>query len=85
VHTAGKAKLIVGRSKVTFDITRAWDVLTYAALHLGDHNVNGGVREFRGDEAFQQLAPSLRRCSTAPIFRRSSGSWTNISASPITH
>ena len=53
--TAGKAKLILGRSKVTFDVTRAWDVLSYAALHLGDHNVNGGVRYFRGDEAFQQL------------------------------
>jgi hypothetical protein len=30
-------------------------VLSYAALHLGDHNVNSGVRFFRGDEAFQQL------------------------------
>ena len=55
VLTAGKAKLIIGRSKVTFDITRASDVLSYAALHLGDHNVNGGVRFFRGEEAFQQL------------------------------
>ncbi len=55
VLTAGKAKLIVGRSKVTLDITRTSDVLSYAALHLGDHNVNSGVRFFRGDEAFQQL------------------------------
>ncbi len=53
--TAGRARLIIGRSKVTFDITRASDVVSYAALHLGDHNVNGGVRFFRGDEAFQQL------------------------------
>lgn len=55
VLTAGKAKLILGRSRVTFDITQAQDVLSYAALHLGDHNVNSGVRFFRGDEAFQQL------------------------------
>jgi alpha-amylase/alpha-mannosidase (GH57 family) len=55
VLKAGKAKLILGRSKVTFEITRGWDVLSYAALHLGDHNVNSGVRFFRGDEAFQQL------------------------------
>ena len=55
VLTAGKARLILGRSKVTFEITRAWDVLSYVALHLGDHNVNSGVRFFRGDEAFQQL------------------------------
>jgi len=53
--TAGKAKLILGRSKVTFNITRASDEVSYAALHLGDHNVNSGVRLFRGDEAFQQM------------------------------
>ncbi len=53
--TAGKARLIIGRSKVTFDITRASDVISYAALHLGDHNVNGGVRFFRGEEAFEKL------------------------------
>jgi alpha-amylase/alpha-mannosidase (GH57 family) len=60
VFTAGKAKLIIGRSKVTFDITRAWDVLSYGALHLGDHNVNGGVRFFRGEEAFQQLVSEFK-------------------------
>jgi alpha-amylase/alpha-mannosidase (GH57 family) len=52
---AGKARLIVGTAKVTFETTRASDVLSYAALHLGDHNVNGGVRFFRGHEAFQEL------------------------------
>ena len=62
VLTAGKAKLIIGRSKVRFEITRAWDILTYAALHLGDHNVNGGVRIFRGEEAFQQM---LDECTEA--------------------
>jgi alpha-amylase/alpha-mannosidase (GH57 family) len=59
VFTAGKARLIVGSSKVTFDVTRASDVLTYAALHLGDHNVNGGVRFYRGQEAFQELVNDM--------------------------
>jgi len=53
--TVGKARLVIGWSKVTFEITRAWDLLSYAALHLGEHTVNSGVRFFRGDEAFQQL------------------------------
>jgi len=53
--TAGKARMILGCSKVTFEITRASDVLSYAALHMGDHNVNGGVRFFEGNDAFQQL------------------------------
>ncbi len=56
---AGKARLVVGRSKIIFDVTRASDVLSYAALHLGDHNVNGGVRYFRGEEAFQELVSEL--------------------------
>jgi alpha-amylase/alpha-mannosidase (GH57 family) len=53
--TAGKARMILGCSKVTFVTTRASDVLSYVALHLGDHNVNGGVRFFESDDAFQQL------------------------------
>jgi alpha-amylase/alpha-mannosidase (GH57 family) len=57
---AGKARLIVGRSKVTFEATRAADELSYAALHLGDHNVNAGVRLFRGEEAFQQMLGEFR-------------------------
>ncbi len=56
---AGKARLIIGRSRVTFETTRAADDLSYAALHLGDHNVNGGVRYFRGEEAFQALADEI--------------------------
>jgi len=52
---AGKARLAVGCSKVTFEITGATDVLTYAAMHLGDHNVNCGVRYFRGEQEYQQL------------------------------
>ncbi len=58
--TAGKARLVIGCSKVTMEVTRAWDLLSYAALHLGDHVVNSGVRFFRGDEAFQQLVAEFR-------------------------
>ncbi|MGE3312187.1 MAG: DUF3536 domain-containing protein, partial [Limisphaerales bacterium] len=57
--TAGRAKLIIGRSTVTFDNTRASDTFSYAALHLGDHNVNGGVRYFRGEEAYQELVGEM--------------------------
>jgi alpha-amylase/alpha-mannosidase (GH57 family) len=56
---AGKARLAIGRARVTFEITGAVDELTYAALHLGDHNVNCGVRYFRGEEAYQQVLDEL--------------------------
>ena len=52
---AGKARLILGRSNVIFEITGAADMLSYAALHLGDHNVNCGVRYFRGDEEYKTM------------------------------
>jgi hypothetical protein len=28
-------------------------------MHFGDHNVNGGVREFRGEEAYQSLVQEI--------------------------
>lgn len=59
VFTAGRARLAVGQVRVTFEITHTYDVLTYAVLHLGDHNLNGGVRQFQGPEAYQTLVKEL--------------------------
>jgi alpha-amylase/alpha-mannosidase (GH57 family) len=59
IFTAGKARLLIGRSRVTFDITRASDLFSYAALHLGDHNVNGGVRVSEGPERYQELVDEI--------------------------
>jgi alpha-amylase/alpha-mannosidase (GH57 family) len=52
---AGKTRLVIGRARVTFATTRGSDIFSYAALHFGDHNVNGGVRYFRGEESYQTL------------------------------
>lgn len=59
VFTAGKSRLIVGRSKITFEITRASDEISYAALHMGDHNVNCGVRFYRGEEAYRAMVAEM--------------------------
>ena len=56
---AGKARLIVGRARIVFEVTRGWDIFSYAAIHFGDHNVNGGVRYFRGEEEFQSLLAEI--------------------------
>lgn len=52
---AGKLKLSVGKTRLVSDIT--WDetVISFATLHLGDHNVNGGVRNFMGEAAFNEM------------------------------
>ena len=52
---AGRPKLVLGRAKLTSRITRASTVLSYGALHFGDHNVSAGVRKFVGDEDYQNL------------------------------
>ncbi|MGE3805457.1 MAG: malto-oligosyltrehalose synthase, partial [Gemmataceae bacterium] len=57
--TAGKAKLVVGRARLTSAITRATEDLSFGVLHFGDHNVNGGVRKFQNDEEYQALVQEL--------------------------
>jgi alpha-amylase/alpha-mannosidase (GH57 family) len=50
---AGIAKLAVGQVQLTSEITRESALLNFCVLHLGDHNVNCGVQEFRGDKPNQ--------------------------------
>jgi alpha-amylase/alpha-mannosidase (GH57 family) len=52
---AGMAKMAVGRVKLTSEVTRESCVLSFGVLHMGDHNVNGGVRKFLGDDAYREL------------------------------
>lgn len=52
---AGRMKLLLGRAKATSQVTWESARLSFSALHLGDHNINGGVREFRGEEAYQTM------------------------------
>ncbi len=62
---AGKARLALGRARITSEITQESDEVTFGAAHLGDHNVAGGIREFRGDDAYEDTV----RAITA-VFRR---------------
>lgn len=59
---AGKAKLAVGTVRATSTITRAASTLSFAALHLGDHNLTGGVRKYIGDDgeiAYRQMLTDM--------------------------
>ncbi len=57
LHTyqAGKARLAVGTVRCVSTITRAESTLSFGALHLGDHNLTGGVRRFVGEEAYRKM------------------------------
>jgi hypothetical protein len=52
---AGKARLLVGHTRVSSRITSEDAHFSYGVLHFGDHNLQAGVRLFRGEEAYGQL------------------------------
>ncbi len=56
---AGKKRLALGRAKVTSEITRESADVTFGVLHFGDHNVSGGIRAYRGKEAYESMAAEM--------------------------
>lgn len=52
---AGRLRMIVGRARFVSEITQETGHLTFGVLHFGDHNLHGGVREFRGDAEYERL------------------------------
>jgi alpha-amylase/alpha-mannosidase (GH57 family) len=55
----GRSKLAVGKVRVVSEVTREHQVLSFGILHLGDHNLSGGVREFQGDEEYAQMGKEV--------------------------
>ncbi len=58
--TAGKQKLAIGKATIYSDTT--WDAreLSFAVLHLGDHNVNGGIGDIQDEAAFSMMQEEMR-------------------------
>jgi alpha-amylase/alpha-mannosidase (GH57 family) len=52
---AGRARLAVGRARVTSQITQEMLPISFGVLHFGDHNLNAGVRPFRSDAEYERL------------------------------
>jgi len=57
---AGRTRLAFGRLRVASEVTAEAARLSFAVLHLGDHNVNAAVREIEADregeaEAYEHL------------------------------
>ncbi|TPE42905.1 DUF3536 domain-containing protein [Pontibacter mangrovi] len=57
---AGKQKLAIGRAVIKSKITWEQVTVTYSVLHLGDHQLFGGVREFMSDEEYERLGLELK-------------------------
>ncbi|WP_287158527.1 DUF3536 domain-containing protein [Chloroflexus sp.] len=56
---AGKARLALGRIQIQSTITGESTRLSFGVLHLGDHNISGGVRAYQGEQSYQQLIEEL--------------------------
>jgi alpha-amylase/alpha-mannosidase (GH57 family) len=56
---AGRSKLLIGRAHITSEITRESEVLSFGALHIGDHLMNCGVRKFEDEQNYIQLKEEM--------------------------
>lgn len=57
---AGRLRLITGQARITSRVVLSGSVVSYAVLHLGDHNLSSGVRENMGEEAFLKMESEIR-------------------------
>ncbi len=57
---AGKYPLAIGRARLTSEVTWEENTISYAMLHLGDHHLFGGVREFNSEETYQEMRKEIR-------------------------
>ncbi|MFW6199912.1 MAG: DUF3536 domain-containing protein [Gemmatimonadota bacterium] len=61
----GGSKLHVGWGDFTSTLTGETERFSYAALHVGDHNLMAGVRRFMGTEAFRAVAREIEQAFSA--------------------
>jgi alpha-amylase/alpha-mannosidase (GH57 family) len=70
---AGIQRLAVGKALVNSEITGEEAAIGFAVLHLGDHNLIGGVREYLGDAPFslmrQEIKKAFRKSDVPEIIR----------------
>ncbi|MGH9729831.1 MAG: DUF3536 domain-containing protein [Candidatus Acidiferrales bacterium] len=71
--SSGKTRLVVGHAHISSDITTESEDVSFGVVHLGDHNITGGVREFAGEEAYQattlQITQAFERGDFAELVR----------------
>ncbi|RPJ57036.1 MAG: DUF3536 domain-containing protein [Acidobacteria bacterium] len=57
---AGRARMTVGRLDITSNTTLETGSFAFCAVHFGDHNLTGGVRDFRSNEDYQSLLKEMQ-------------------------
>jgi hypothetical protein len=57
---SGRARIAVGRARVTSGITEESELQIFGVVHFGDHNLNAGVRQFVNDSVYTELVTEVR-------------------------
>jgi len=57
---AGKQRMAIGKVHLYSHITHEEDTVSFAVLHLGDHNIYGGVRPAMRDDIFGKMANEIK-------------------------
>ncbi len=52
---AGTKGIAIGKIEIVSEITRQKEFISFAVLHLGNHDFNGGVRTFLGEEPYTAM------------------------------
>ncbi|HXH49442.1 MAG TPA: DUF3536 domain-containing protein, partial [Terriglobia bacterium] len=55
----GKTRLALGRAEITSEITWESSQISFGVLHLGDHNLSGGVRKFLGEVEYNAMVKEV--------------------------
>lgn len=70
---AGKQKLAIGKAVITSNVTLDEKTVSFAVLHLGDHNINAGVKDFDGEQAFylmqDEISDAFEKGDTPEVVR----------------
>jgi len=53
-------KLTLGKARIRSDVLWEEDLISYAVLHLGHHNLSGGARPFTDDHVFSQMESEIK-------------------------
>jgi hypothetical protein len=59
--SSGKSRVSFGRIRITSDITLESSRVTFGAVHLGDHYVTGGVRQFVDEQTYRETAERITK------------------------
>jgi hypothetical protein len=73
LEAEGKLRLATGRARFSSEVTRESATMSFGVLHLGDHNVTGGVCHSKEPQRYEELKTRLidgfSKADTAAVIR----------------